>query len=95
MSQRYDVAHIREQGVEFVLVRVHASFGAKTNQERSELQAAFQRAAGDAGLAGAVVPVWDAGGGRVGSWAPHLWLTYFSGIDLEFVATHVTTSLTC
>lgn len=91
----YDVAHITEQGVDLIVIIVDPSFGLKTLREQQEITAALQICATAAGLAGTVVPVWDAGGGRMGFFAPPSWNPFFSSIDLAFVAVNVNRGLTC
>jgi hypothetical protein len=91
----YDVAHIREQGIDLIIVLVDPSFGYKTHQEQQRIADALQECATAAGLAGTVVPVWDAGGGRLGFFAPPNWHPFFSSKDLTFVAANINRKLTC
>jgi hypothetical protein len=91
----FDVAHIREQGVELIIVPLDAPFGRQTTGDRAATIAALQRCATAAGLAGTVVPVWDAGDGRMASQAPPNWHPFFKSIDLGFVARNVNRHLTC
>ena len=57
------VAHIRDQGAEFVLVPMGASFEQKPIEERREVVAGFEARAAAAGLPRFVVVVWDIGEG--------------------------------
>ena len=91
----FDVAHIHEQGVDLIIVLLDSSFGYKTAIEQKEITAALQKCAVAAGLAGAVVPVWDAGGGQTGFLAPPNLHPFFSSINLGFVAAHINCKLTC
>lgn len=91
----YDVAHIKEQGIDLIIIVVDSSFGPKTPGEQQEITAALQECATAAGLAGTVVPVWDAGGGQMGFFAPPNWRTFFSSIGLAFVETNINRELTC
>lgn len=52
----------------------------------NEAKAEIQMRASAAGLAGTVVPVWNAGGGRMGFLAPLQWRGFFQGLSLAFVA---------
>jgi len=93
--ERFKVAHIREQGQDIIIVLVANSFGFKGNTEQNQLRNALQVCASAAGLAGTVVPVWDAGGGRMGFLAPTQWQSCFSGMTLPFVASNINRELTC
>ena len=59
---RFKVAHIREQGIDLIIVPLDAAFGSKTSEDQQEIIAELQLHASGAGLAGTVVPVWNAGG---------------------------------
>lgn len=76
----YDVAHLGEQGQDIVIVVVDRSFGSKANSEQSELCASLQGCASAAGLAGTVVPVWEASEGRMGFLAPDPWHLFFGNL---------------
>jgi hypothetical protein len=89
----YDVAHINEQGVDLIIIPLDSSFGWKTKQQQSDIKADLQLHANAARLAGTVVPVWDAGGGRMGFLAPTQWHQFFSSINLQFVAANINKSL--
>jgi len=91
----YDVAHIKEQGIDLIIIVVDSSFGLKTPGEQQKMTVALQECATAAGLAGTVVPVWDAGAGQMGFFAPTNWRAFFSSIDLAFVATNINRELTC
>jgi len=91
----YDVAHIREQGVDLVIVSLDQPFGLRSAADQREITAALQACAREAGLAGAVVPVWDAGGGRMEFLAPRNWHAFFTSINLQFVAMNINRRLTC
>jgi hypothetical protein len=91
----FDVAHIREQGVDLIIIVMDLSFGNKTLTEQQEIMRALQECATTAGIAGTVVPVWDDGGGQMGFIAPPNWHPFFSGINLNFVAMNVNRKLTC
>jgi len=92
---QFRIAHIREQGQDMIIVPLEDSFRYKSNREQNEIRAALQMCARGAGLAGTVVPVWDAGGGRMGFLAPQLWQPFFSGLDLAWVAANINKTLTC
>jgi len=91
----YDVAHIREQGIDLIIVPLQSTFGGLPQAEREATIQYLQRCANSAGLAGTVVPVRDAGGGRMGFIAPSNWHPFFNTINLGVVATNINLSLTC
>lgn len=90
----FDVAHIREQGVDLIIIPLKSSFGQKGQMEQSQITASLQAAAQSAGLAGTVVPVWETVGGRMGFLAPNNYHPFFKNIDMNFVATNVNRKLT-
>ena len=91
----FDVAHIHEQGQDMIIVPMERSFGHLTHQQQAEQAALLQEYASSAGLAGTVVPVWDAGGGRMAFIAPTPWHSFFGSISLRFVAMNINRRLTC
>ena len=91
----YDVAHIRQSGVDLIIIPLDRSFGFKPTSEQHRVTNQLQLAARSAGLAGTVVPVWDAGGGRMAFIAPRPWHPFFSSIGLHDVAMNINLTLTC
>lgn len=53
------------------------------------------RCASQAGLAGTVALVWNAGAGRMGYLAPPQWQPFFRSLSLSRVAANINRSLTC
>jgi len=86
---RFKVAHVREQGVDLIIIPLESSFGGKIASEQQEAIAELQLHARSAGLAGAVVPVWDSGGGRMSFIAPQNWHAFFQGLNLHSVAANI------
>lgn len=86
---RFKVVHVREQGVDLVIVPLDRSFGSKVRSEQDVIVAELQVHARGAGLAGAVVPVWDSGGGRMGFLAPRNWHPFFKSLGLGAVAANI------
>lgn len=89
----FDVAHINEQGVDLIIIPLDSNYRHKTQTEQNEIASELQLRASNAGLRGTVVPVWDAGGGRMGFLAPSNFAPFFRGIDLGFVARNINRSL--
>ena len=79
MSNAFKIAHIRQQGVDLIIVPLDEAFGRKNETEQHEIIAALQIAASSAGLAGTVVPMW-LNGGRTKFIAPQPWHPFFRGL---------------
>jgi len=77
---RFRVAHVREQGVDLIIVPLATSFGQKAEREQKEIVAELQIRARSAGMAGTIVPVWSAGG-RTHFIAPHNWHPFFRSLS--------------
>ena len=88
----FDIAHIREQGVDIIIVPLDASFGHKTSPQQHDAIAELQSHADGAGLAGVVVPVWDSNGQMVFI-APQRWHPFFRSINLQYVAANINRNL--
>lgn len=92
---RFEIAHIREQGQDMIIVPLDRSFQYKSAAEQNAVRASLQLYARTAGLAGTVVPVWDSGGGRIAFLAPRPWHPFFSSLILADVARLINKTLTC
>lgn len=90
----FEVAHINEQGQHIIIIAVASAFGSYGNNEQNRICALLQDAASSAGLAGTVVPVWDAGFGRMGFLAPIPWRSFFQSLTLQDIALSVNRTLT-
>jgi hypothetical protein len=86
---RFDVAHLREQGQDMIIIPLDSDFGLKSNADQSSITNELQRHANGAGLRGTVVPVWDNGGGRMAFIAPRPWHPFFRSISLGMVAANI------
>jgi hypothetical protein len=89
----FQVAHIRERGVDLIIIPLDSSFGHKTPQEQYQITYELQARSEAAGLAGTVVPVWDAGGGRMAFIAPANWHPYFRSLSLQTVFANLNRTL--
>ena len=89
----YDIAHITDQGLDLIIVPLHANFQFRTLEEQKRAVAELQRAAGKAGWNSTVVPIWDSGGGRMGFLAPSHYHAFLRAIDLGFVAKKINETL--
>ena len=82
---RYDVAHVKEQGIDLIIIPLHSSFGRQTREDQNEAIAELQMHANAAGLAGTVIPVWE-DGSRMTFIAPTQWHPFFSSIKRKWLA---------
>jgi hypothetical protein len=89
----FQVAHVREQGVDLIIIPVESAFGVKNQKEQHQIFSELQIRANNAGLAGTVVPVWDGGGGRLAFLAPTQWHSFFRSLTLQWVAANINKSL--
>jgi hypothetical protein len=89
---KFQVAHIREQGVDLIIILVDSSFGYKSVSEQNQVTAELQLRTRAAGLAGTVVPVWE-NGGRLAFLAPPNWHPFFSNLTPEFIAANINREL--
>lgn len=93
MSEKFKVAHIREQGIDLVIIPLNAEFGRKQSSDQQEIIDQLQFASSSAGLAGTVVPVWR-DGGRQGFIAPERWHPFFKSISWNQILASVNKELT-
>lgn len=82
---RIPVAHIREQGVDLIIVPLNDSFGRKTHSAQRGILNELQMRANSAGLAGTVVPFWPIGRNDCEFIAPKNWHPFLSGLSLPFI----------
>lgn len=81
----FKVAYVREQAVDLIVVPVESSFGSKTAQDQHNIIEELQLRSRTAGLAGTVVPVWDAGGNRMAFVAPSSLHPFFNNLAMQWV----------
>jgi hypothetical protein len=84
----FKAAHVREQGVDLIIVPLDPSFGQLSVDEQCELIDRMQQAANSAGLAGTVVPVWRIGA-RTAFVAPRNWHPFFQSVTWDDVLANV------
>ena len=91
---KYPIAHIREQGVDIIIVPLDPKFGRLSKREQSERITHVQACTIKAGLAGTVVPVWQEGDGFrfIG---PNKWLAFFQSISWDYIVSRINAELTC
>jgi len=91
---KFKIAHIREQGIDLIIVPLESSFGNKTQREQSEIIASLQVCASSAGLAGTVVPVWREGNSHKFI-APPNWHPFFKSLGWNQIMANINKELTC
>ena len=79
---RYKVAHVKEQGIDLIIIPLESDFGFKTSSQQHTEIAELQRRSNAANLAGTVVPVWDGGSNRMAFIAPTQWHPFFQNLTL-------------
>ena len=89
----FQVAHLRRDGKDVIIVPVDRTFGARSPSEQARIQEAFQRSAVAAEIPGVVVPVWEDASGRMAFRAPPPWHEFFKSIDMVYVATALNRTL--
>ncbi|CAM4027584.1 hypothetical protein [Vibrio neonatus] len=93
-NQTYEIAHIKEQGQDMIIIPVSSKVHSMSEQQRNELSQSFQYYANDAGLAGKVCLVWEFGN-RFNFLAPRPWHPFFKSINMHIVASNINKKLTC
>ncbi len=90
----FDVAYIKEQGQDVIIVVVSPAVGNLSLPGQHKIHDSLQAAATSAGLAGTVALVWDPSSGQMGFLAPAEWNDYFQNLSLETVSAKVNRKLT-
>lgn len=93
-SQIYEVAHIREQGQEMIIIPVSNSVNNIGSTKQNELKSFLQDSSRSAGLVGEVCLVWEQGRNFY-FLAPKQWHGFFKSINMRFVAQNINRKLTC
>ena len=89
---RFQIAHVREQGVDLIIVLVSSSFENESASKQNRIIAELQLRARRAGLGGTVVPVWIRGD-AIMSMAPKAWHPFFQTITTDWVAININREL--
>jgi hypothetical protein len=90
-----DVAIVKIQGVDLIIIPLEAAHARLSFALKKKARQELQVKAKAAGLAGAVVTVWDAGGGNMGFLCPPEHSAVFAGINLAYVAENINGKLAC
>jgi len=89
----FDVAHVRVQGSDVILIVVDSAFGHKSKSEQDEALVGFRLAASHAGLRGGVAVVWNQGS-RVMSFGPRNWQGFLRSLTWPWIAANINRKLT-
>lgn len=95
MSTTYNIAHIREQGVDLIIVPVNNIFRHRTRDEQLGFINYLQSCSIDAGLAGEVIPVWEDNNGRMSFIANPNYHPFFKSISMRLVLNNINKKLVC
>ena len=90
----YQVAHLREQGQDLIIVPVKSGFGTLPEAQQAAQVTYLQRCASSAGMAGTVCLVWESGH-RWDFRAPAPWHPFFRSIKMPFVMANINRKLSC
>lgn len=91
--QKFKIAHIREQGVNLIIIPLDTSFGRKGSSEQQEIIDSLQTASTSAGLAGTVVPAWREGTSHRFI-APSKWHPFFQSFGWNQILANINKELT-
>ena len=91
----FAIAHVREQGVDMIIIPLDQEFGYKVRSDQSRIAVALQLCASNARLGGDVVLVWPTSGGGMGYLGPRNWSGFLRSIDMMWVAKNINKQLRC
>lgn len=88
--ERFKVAHIREQGVDLIIVFVNRSVAHRLDSEKAQLRGELQMCASSADLRGSVVLVWEGG-----FYADRRFHAFFRSAPYATLVANINRDLTC
>ena len=91
--EQFEIAHIREQGVDLIIVPLDTEFGDQDSEAQQATVVMLQEAAQVAGLAGTVVPIWRVGNSH-NFIAPKMWHPFFASLPYNRVIASLNKVLT-
>jgi hypothetical protein len=89
---KFQVAHVREQGVDLIIIPLQPTFAHRSQRQKQATIDELQARASAAGLAGTVVPVWRSGS-IFNFVAPRSYHPFFKSIDWNWVSRNVNRQL--
>ncbi|MEM6912344.1 MAG: hypothetical protein AAF511_00045 [Pseudomonadota bacterium] len=88
------IAHIREQQTDLIIVPLDVKFGYRKNRRQEDILFDIKQAARRAGLKGHVVPVWlDDDHKEMKFMAPEAWHPFFTSIDWPWMTKRLNKTL--
>lgn len=90
----FKIAHIKEQGIDLIIIPLESSFGHKQDSDQAEIIESLQACAISAGIAGKVVPVWREGSSHRFI-APPNWHPFFKSFGWNQIIANINKELTC
>ena len=90
----YKIAHIKEQGVNLIIIPLESSFGSKSEDDQNDIIAALQNCAAAADLAGTVIPVWRSGSSHRFIGPPN-WHPFLKSFTWNAIMRSINKRLTC
>jgi hypothetical protein len=90
-ATQFEVAHIREQGQDMIVIPVNLT----VVSDKSQIYNALQICARSAGLAGSVVMIWKTAEGRIQYIAPSQWHRFVSQIDRNWIVKRLNKRINC
>ncbi len=90
----FKIAHIKEQGINIIIIPMATSFGDRSESDRFEIIELLQAAAVSAQLRGKVVPMWQEERGYKFI-APPEWQPYFRTVKWKDLKKNLNRELTC
>jgi len=90
---KYQIAHIRQQGIDLIIAPLDSSFGNKTTSSQNAFICSLEAYAHKAGLAGKVVPIWLSGS-QMNFIAPRPWHPFFKSLSWNGVLRNINKELT-
>lgn len=93
--ETFEVAHLNIQAVNVVIIFLNSHFDSMLPDQQHGAHLRLQLAAGAAGLAGNVVPVWLDPFGRMKFIAPQNQHPFFTSVNYEQLRGNVNRTLSC
>ena len=89
---KFKIAHVKDQGVNIIIVPLTAAFGSLPDEEKERVIEVLQACAVANAFNGRVVPVWF-DGKRMRFIAPPVWHGYFQKMKMQVVRDHLNREL--
>ena len=94
-ASTFDIAHIREQGNDLIMVIVPTKFDRYATSDKQLVSASLQKCSKEARISGKVVLVWNKPNGSMGFFGPTPWHPFLKSINMRWVKARVNKELSC